>query len=179
MALRTDIAGSNRSGAHRSPEMLEEMIAATAEFPPSSRGDARAIAEARAERARRAEPFATMPPPTSVGQLAKNTLRVVSGQRPFVLLDAFGRAAMNVERVAELIPRVDALYRQLVYEPEVRSIEPDGLVVCVLVRRAPRRFEIVRPCLCRFARALPVVAERHRQLRSAREKRETTAVAIP
>jgi hypothetical protein len=66
------------------------MIEATGEFLPTSRGDARALAEARAARARHAEPFATMPPPANVRELAKSTIGVVRGSNPNLLIDKLG-----------------------------------------------------------------------------------------
>ena len=39
--------GNTRTGAMAAPELAEEMVAATREVPPSSPGDALAIAEVR------------------------------------------------------------------------------------------------------------------------------------
>jgi hypothetical protein len=88
--MKLAIAGSNRSGMSRKPELLRAMIEATREFPPSSGGDASAVAETRIRYAKKASPFATMPPPTGVRQLAKTALRVVTGGAPALLLDKLG-----------------------------------------------------------------------------------------
>ena len=45
----------NRTGVATAPERAEQMIAATAEFPPSSQGSAQAIAEVRVGYAQQSE----------------------------------------------------------------------------------------------------------------------------
>ncbi len=80
----------NRSGSARAPENAEAMVAATQEFPPSSSGDERAIAEVRASYAREGEPIATMPPPVGVASMARTAVKAVTGAQPVLFLDKLG-----------------------------------------------------------------------------------------
>src|SRR5256885_15755682 len=91
-----DIVGRNRSGAARDPELARQLLAAAKEFPPSSQGDAQAIAAVRIEYARAGEPLATMPPPAGVAELARNALGALIGD-PNRLLDKLG-ARLAFER---------------------------------------------------------------------------------
>ncbi len=85
--------GANKTGASRAPALAQQMVAATEEFPPTSRGTAETAAKIRSEYARIAEPLGTMPAPSGVTQLAKTALRAVTGSRPLVLLDKLGERA--------------------------------------------------------------------------------------
>jgi rubrerythrin len=53
--------GTNHTGLALHPELFEEMIEGTAEFPPTSSGGAAAVAEVRVAYARIADPAATLP----------------------------------------------------------------------------------------------------------------------
>jgi hypothetical protein len=88
--MRPAITGSNKSGIGRAPELARAMVEATKEFPPSSGGDGSAVAANRIAYAKKAPPFATMPPPSGVRQLAKTALSVVTGRAPALLLDKLG-----------------------------------------------------------------------------------------
>jgi hypothetical protein len=81
--------GTNRTGAALSPDLTQEMIAAAMEFPPSSHGDAKGIAEMRASYSK-GDPIGTMPPPANVQGIAKTVLKAVTGGAPLQLLDKLG-----------------------------------------------------------------------------------------
>jgi rubrerythrin len=84
------IAGSNRTGCAVAPELTEEMIAGTLEFPPTSVGDATGLGELRATYTAEGEPVGTMPPPPTTTQLVKNVANAVTGGAPMQLLDLLG-----------------------------------------------------------------------------------------
>jgi hypothetical protein len=83
------VMGTNRTGAALSPDLIQEMIAAAMEFPPSSQGDAMGIAEMRASYSK-GEPIGTMPPPANVKGVAKTVMNAVTGGAPLQLLDKLG-----------------------------------------------------------------------------------------
>jgi hypothetical protein len=88
--MKLALGGQNRTGGGRAPELVEAMVDATTEFPPSSPGDETAIAKVRLEYARKAEPVGTMPPPGSVRGVAKTALSAMKGGHPIVLMDKLG-----------------------------------------------------------------------------------------
>jgi hypothetical protein len=90
--MKSIVGGRNRTGVSRAPELAEEMVAAAAEFPPSSAGSADDLAAVRGEYARQAEPMGTMPP-AGVGQLARTAGRALAGAQPVLLLDKLGERA--------------------------------------------------------------------------------------
>jgi len=82
---------SNRTGAALAPELTEEMIAGTLEFPPTSSGDPeKMIGEVRASYSRTGDPIGTMPPPANLKGMAKTALKAVTGGAPMLLLDKLG-----------------------------------------------------------------------------------------
>jgi hypothetical protein len=85
------IGGRNRTGMSAAIDRAEEMVAATREFPPTSDGSARALADVRIEYARTAEPFGTMPPPPAAARLATSG-RAMTGDLA-ALLDELGERA--------------------------------------------------------------------------------------
>jgi hypothetical protein len=54
-------AGANHSGLAPHPDLLDQMIEGTSEFPPTSSGGPAGLAEVRIDYARTGEPHATMP----------------------------------------------------------------------------------------------------------------------
>jgi rubrerythrin len=84
------LIGANRTGTRLAPERCEEMLAATTEFPPSSQGDASALAVARLDYASSAEPVGTMPPPGGIVEGVKTAAKMVRGQQPVRMLDKLG-----------------------------------------------------------------------------------------
>jgi rubrerythrin len=84
-----DIVGRNRSGALRAPDMTRAQVEGSAEFEPTSEGDADDIAAVRISYSKGAEPAATMPPPRGVKQLAKSALGALIGNAN-VFLDKAG-----------------------------------------------------------------------------------------
>jgi rubrerythrin len=91
--MKLGMTGRNRTGASRAPDLVAAMIDATAEFGPSSRGDANDVAAVRIAYARSAYPVGTMPAPAGAKNLAKTALRAVTGGQPVRLLDKLGERA--------------------------------------------------------------------------------------
>jgi ferritin-like protein len=82
--------GDNRTGIMVAGRLAEEMIKATREFPPSSPGDAQAIAEVRIAYAEEGEGLGKTPPPTSLKDKAKAVVAGVTGSQPTLLMDKLG-----------------------------------------------------------------------------------------
>jgi Ferritin-like domain len=82
--------GRNRTGIMSASDRAAAMVEATREFPPSSGGDARAIADLRMAYARNAEGFGETPPPSSLEGKAKATVASATGGQPTLLLDKLG-----------------------------------------------------------------------------------------
>jgi ferritin-like protein len=82
--------GNNRTGAMAAPERVEEMVVATREFPPSSPGDALAIAEVRIAYAHEGEGLGETPPPASLMDKAKAAVTATTGGQPTLLMDKLG-----------------------------------------------------------------------------------------
>jgi len=88
--MRHLLGGHNRTGVATQPELAAAMVAATRQFPPTSAGDAEAIAQERAHYARGGDVVGTMPPPVSVSELARTAVRTMIGEQPLLLLDKLG-----------------------------------------------------------------------------------------
>jgi rubrerythrin len=82
--------GFNRTGIATSPNLSEDMIQGTSEFPPPADGDEREIAEARTDYARDAEPIGTVPPPLSAKGVLKTAGTMLKGESPTQLIDKLG-----------------------------------------------------------------------------------------
>jgi hypothetical protein len=82
--------GENRTGIATASARAEEMVAATREFPPSSPGDAQAIAGVRVAYAEDGETFGEAPPPASMIDKAQSAVAAVAGGQPTLLLDKLG-----------------------------------------------------------------------------------------
>lgn len=108
----TQILGRNKSGITRDLGLARTMLAGMEEFPPSSKGNEQGLAAERVAYARAGEPIATMPPPASVGKLAKSALEKVTRGHPDLYLDKLG-ARLAFERTGvrlyeALISKLDA-----------------------------------------------------------------------
>lgn len=79
-------SGLNRSGMATAPRMGPQMLQVPGLTPRSS-GDAKVIANERVVYAQESEPLATMPPPGSLKELAKQTLKLLKGQKALVFVD--------------------------------------------------------------------------------------------
>ena len=88
--MKQMLGGQNRTGAALQPELAAAMLSATQEFPPSSGGDAQAIAQERQHYARGGDVVGTMPPPAGVKEMAKTAVRTMIGEQPMLLLDKLG-----------------------------------------------------------------------------------------
>jgi hypothetical protein len=82
--------GDNRTGTAIAGPLAEQMIEATREFPPSSPGDAQAIAEVRIAYAVESEGLGETPPPDSLMDKAKGTVARATGGQPALLMDKLG-----------------------------------------------------------------------------------------
>jgi hypothetical protein len=82
--------GRNRTGVTTAGDRAGAMVEATREFPPSSSGDAQAIAEVRIGYARAGEGLGETPPPSSVMGKAKATVASAAGGQPTLLMDKLG-----------------------------------------------------------------------------------------
>jgi hypothetical protein len=82
--------GKNRTGIMTSGGLGQEMAAATREFPPSSPGTAKAIADVRVAYAREGESLGATPPPSSLIDKAKSAITAATGGQPTLLMDKLG-----------------------------------------------------------------------------------------
>src|SRR4051812_11556141 len=90
--------GPNRTGLATAPKLAPEMLEIPSLTRPSSKGDARLLAEARATVARELDPVGSMPPPTTVKGVTKTAVKAITGKRAHVLLDKLGER-LAFERV--------------------------------------------------------------------------------
>jgi hypothetical protein len=82
--------GLNRTGIATAPELAEQMVEGTREFPPTAQGDERTIGLIRGDYARESEGLGSVPPPTNLKTMAMTALRGVLGERPTLVLDKLG-----------------------------------------------------------------------------------------
>jgi ferritin-like protein len=82
--------GNNRTGIAMAGPLADEMVAATREFPPSSPGDALAIANVRIAYARQGDGLGQTPPPGTLKDKAKATVAAAAGGQPTLLMDKLG-----------------------------------------------------------------------------------------
>jgi hypothetical protein len=82
--------GNNRTGIMTAGDLGQEMVTATREFPPSSGGDAQAIAAVRIAYAQEGEGLGETPPPSSLMGKAKATVASAAGGQPTLLMDKLG-----------------------------------------------------------------------------------------
>jgi rubrerythrin len=80
----------NRTASSLAPDLAVAMEEAVQEFPPSSDGDARAVAAIRIAYAKSAEPIGSMPPPPSMKEFARTAVRAAQGKQPLLFLDKLG-----------------------------------------------------------------------------------------
>jgi hypothetical protein len=92
----------NRTGARFAGALVDDMVAATREFPPSSPGSAQAIADVRVAYAQEGEPVGETPAPAGLAGKAKAMVTAVTGGQPTLLMDklaerlAFERAGSRL-----------------------------------------------------------------------------------
>lgn len=89
MKAATDI-GFNRSGLATAPIMAPEMLEVVSLTVPSSEGDAMPIARERAAITKVSEPAVTMPPPGTLKELAKTTVKMLKGEKATTFIDKLG-----------------------------------------------------------------------------------------
>jgi ferritin-like protein len=82
--------GPNRTGIMTAGDLATQMVEATREFPPSSGGDAQAIAAVRIAYAQAGEGLGEAPPPSSLMGKAKATVASAAGGQPTLLMDKLG-----------------------------------------------------------------------------------------
>lgn len=89
----TATMGMNRTGIALAPERAEEMLAAVREFPPSAEGDEFQMAAVRIAYAQEGEKQGTLPPPSSMKQLASTAWKGLQGKSPNLFVDKLGERA--------------------------------------------------------------------------------------
>lgn len=89
----TAAMGTNRTGLSVAPEMGEAMLDAVREFPPSSEGDEHQLAAVRMAYAREGERQGSLPPPSSMKQLASTAWKGLQGKSPNLFVDKLGERA--------------------------------------------------------------------------------------
>ncbi len=89
----TAAMGMNRTGIALAPERAEEMLAASREFPPSSEGDEFQMAAVRIAYAQEGEKQGSLPPPSSMKQLASTAWKGLQGKSPNLFVDKLGERA--------------------------------------------------------------------------------------
>ena len=82
--------GNNRTGLMHAGARGDEMVAAPREFPPSSPGDAQAIAAVRVAYAQESAGLGETPPPASLVGMAKATVSAATGGQPTLFMDKLG-----------------------------------------------------------------------------------------
>jgi len=82
--------GNDRTGIMAAGDLGQEMLTATREFPPSSGGDAQAIAAVRIAYTQEGEGLGETPPPSSPMGKAKATVASAAGGQPTLLIDKLG-----------------------------------------------------------------------------------------
>jgi hypothetical protein len=90
MSSQTATLGANRTGIATSKDAAQRMIEGTAEFPPDTVGDERAISDIRELFAKEAEPLGSVPPPPSLKGMMSTAAKVVKGARPTQFIDKLG-----------------------------------------------------------------------------------------
>lgn len=82
--------GLNRTGIATSPRMAPEMVQAAEQFSPVDEGSQQDMARVRSLYVAHATRFGTMPPPASLKEVGADTLQMLKGNKPLVLLDKLG-----------------------------------------------------------------------------------------
>lgn len=82
--------GTNRTGIAMSPIDIKEMVAFTSVTPPTSQGDARAIAEMRREYVADAGVIGSVPPPGTLKGVASTVMDKLTGKNPEAFIDKLG-----------------------------------------------------------------------------------------
>ena len=90
MSNQTAKLGSNRTGIGTSKDSAQRMIEGTAEFPPDTLGDERAISDIRELFAKEAEPLGSVPPPANLSGMVSTAVKAVKGARPTQFIDKLG-----------------------------------------------------------------------------------------
>src|SRR5207237_57163 len=85
-------------------------------------------------------------------------------ERAPVLHDRLLDAALGVERAAQLVPRLEALQRELIRQSQRGTVEPLGLLVCIARSRLTRRGKVDVSGQGWLAGPLPVVGKRCQRL---------------
>jgi bacterioferritin (cytochrome b1) len=90
MSSQTASLGANRTGIATSKDAAQRMVEGTAEFPPDTIGDERAISDIRQLFAKEAEGVGSLPPPASVKGVVSTAVKAVKGARPTQFIDKLG-----------------------------------------------------------------------------------------
>lgn len=82
--------GANRTGIATSMDAAQRMVEGTAEFPPETTGNERAISDIRELFAKEAEPLGSVPPPPNLQGMLSTAVKTVKGERPTQFIDKLG-----------------------------------------------------------------------------------------
>jgi ferritin-like metal-binding protein YciE len=90
MSSQTATLGANRTGIATAKDAAQRMVEGTAEFPPDTIGNERAISDVRELFAKEAEPLGSVPPPPSLQGMVSTAVKAVKGARPTQFIDKLG-----------------------------------------------------------------------------------------
>jgi ferritin-like metal-binding protein YciE len=90
MSSQTATLGANRTGIATSKDAAQRMVEGTAEFPPETIADERAISDVRELFAKEADPLGSVPPPPTLAGIAATAVKAVKGARPTQFVDKLG-----------------------------------------------------------------------------------------
>ena len=90
MSTQTATLGANRTGIATAKDAAQRMVEGTAEFPPDTIGNERAISDVRELFAKDAEPLGSVPPPANVQGMVSTAVKAVKGARPTQFIDKLG-----------------------------------------------------------------------------------------
>jgi hypothetical protein len=131
--MKTSPLGRNRTGIHTFPGDMQEMLAfsTTAPAPP---GDESALATLREQFMVDAETLGSVPPPGTLKGMLKSGLKMITGNRPQILIDkiaerlAFERTSVRLYEAlitkhavkADELPQISAATLHSIHDNEVQ-----------------------------------------------------------
>jgi hypothetical protein len=87
---KSTVLGKNRTGVDMSPIDIKEMLALVESTPPSSQGDASAIAKIRDQYISERETLGSIPPPGTLKGMASTAMGKLTGKNPEAFIDKLG-----------------------------------------------------------------------------------------
>ena len=108
--------GLNKTGLQMSPGDMKKMLEVTELTTPSSEGSDQALAEIRLRYIAAADPVGSVPPPATLKGAVKTGAKMMTGNRPQVLIDKLGER-LAFERTG--VRLYDALITKFMGQPDV------------------------------------------------------------